>query len=142
MDNDTSILVEDKGNEIIPEVASCYKPIKGMMFSSSDQAYDFYSDYAKKAVFGVRKGGSYMHDGILKTKYFTCCKEGHKAAKSYDSKSGYNESNKLYYKRWKRHTIRCGCKAQLQLKSMDGVIFEVHDIVEGHNHNMVADCDM
>ncbi|XP_076938917.1 uncharacterized protein LOC143607314 [Bidens hawaiensis] len=57
-----------------------------MMFSSIDQAFDFYSEYAKKVRFGVRKGGSYLHDGVLKTKYFTCCKEGHKLAKMYDSK--------------------------------------------------------
>ncbi|XP_076949328.1 protein FAR1-RELATED SEQUENCE 5-like [Bidens hawaiensis] len=68
-----------------------------MMFSSIDQAFDFYSEYAKKAGFGVRKGGSYMHDGVLKTKYFTCCKEGHNPAKLFDSKvydfaKGHNHS--------------------------------------------------
>ncbi|XP_076954278.1 protein FAR1-RELATED SEQUENCE 5-like [Bidens hawaiensis] len=101
---DSSVLVEDQGVDIIPEVASSYKLVKGMMFSSTDQAFDFYSEYAKKAGFGVRKVGSCMHDGVLRTKYFTCCKEGHKPAKSYDSK--------------------------------------VHDFVEGHNHSMVADCDL
>ncbi|XP_076917517.1 uncharacterized protein LOC143577621 [Bidens hawaiensis] len=57
----------------------------------------FVSDMAKKAGFGVHKGGSYMHDDVLKTKYFTCCKEGHKPAKMYDSKvhdfvEGHNHS--------------------------------------------------
>ncbi|XP_076933776.1 protein FAR1-RELATED SEQUENCE 5-like [Bidens hawaiensis] len=113
-----------------------------MMFSSIDQAFDFYSEYAKKIGFGVRKGGSYLHDGVLKTKYFTCCKEGHKPAKMYDSKGDCNESSKPYYKRRKRPTIRCGCRAHLQLKSVDGAIFEVHDFVEGHNHRMVAYSDM
>ncbi|XP_076903931.1 protein FAR-RED IMPAIRED RESPONSE 1-like [Bidens hawaiensis] len=84
--NDSSFLVEDQGVDIILEVASSYKPVKGMMFSSIDQAFYFYSEYAKKAGFGAHKGGSYMHDGVLRTKYFTCCKEDHKPAKSYDSK--------------------------------------------------------
>ncbi|XP_076919099.1 uncharacterized protein LOC143579777 [Bidens hawaiensis] len=82
---DSSILAEDQGVDIIPEVSS-YKPVKGMMFSSTIQAFDFYSEYAKKARFGVSTGGSYMHDGVLRTKYFTCCEEGHKPGKSYDSK--------------------------------------------------------
>ncbi|XP_076896148.1 protein FAR-RED IMPAIRED RESPONSE 1-like [Bidens hawaiensis] len=77
---DSSVLVEDQGDDINLEVASTYKPVKGMMFSSTDQTFDFYSEYAKKTGFGVRKCGSYMHD--------------------------------------------------------------VHDFVEGHNHSMVADCDM
>ncbi|XP_076956403.1 protein FAR1-RELATED SEQUENCE 5-like [Bidens hawaiensis] len=79
---------------------------------------------------------------VLKTKYFTCCKEGHKPAKMYYSKAYCNESSKSYYKRRKRPTIRCGCRAHLQLTSVDDVIFEVHDFIEGHNLNMVADIDM
>ncbi|XP_076927025.1 protein FAR1-RELATED SEQUENCE 5-like [Bidens hawaiensis] len=59
-----------------------------------------------------------------------------------DSKGDCNVSSKPYYKRRKRPTIRCGCRAHVQLKSVDGVIFEVHDFVEGHNHRMVADSDM
>ncbi|XP_076897096.1 protein FAR1-RELATED SEQUENCE 5-like [Bidens hawaiensis] len=79
---DSSVLVEGQGVDIILEVASSYRPVKGMTLSSIDQAFDFYSEYAKKAGFGVRKGGSYLHDGVLKTKYFTCCK-GHKPTKMY-----------------------------------------------------------
>ncbi|XP_076907501.1 protein FAR1-RELATED SEQUENCE 11-like [Bidens hawaiensis] len=83
---DSSVLVEGQGVNIMHEAASSYRPVKGMMFLSIDQAFDFYSEYAKKARFGVRKGGSYLHDGVLNTKYFTCCKEGHKPAKMCDSK--------------------------------------------------------
>ncbi|XP_076937842.1 protein FAR1-RELATED SEQUENCE 5-like [Bidens hawaiensis] len=90
---DSSVLVEGQGVDIIPEVASSYKPVKGMMFSSIDQAFDFYCEYAKKPGFGAHKGGSYMHGGVLKTKYFTCCKEGHKPAKMYDSKDDFVEGN-------------------------------------------------
>ncbi|XP_076954274.1 protein FAR1-RELATED SEQUENCE 5-like [Bidens hawaiensis] len=133
---------ECEGVDIIPEVASSYRPVKGMMFSSIDQAFDFYCEYAKKAGFGARKGGSYVHGGVLKTKYFTCCKEGYKPAKMCDLKGDCNESSKPYYKRRKRPTIRCGCRAHIQLKSVDGGFFEVDDFVEGHNHRMVADSDM
>ncbi|XP_076902007.1 uncharacterized protein LOC143556615 [Bidens hawaiensis] len=125
----SSVLVEGQGVDIIPEVASSYKPVKEMMFSSIDQAFDFYCEYAKKDGFGDRKGGSYMHGGVLKTKYFTCCKEGHKKAKMYDSKGDCNESSKPYYKRRKRPTIRCGCRAHIQLKSVDGEFFQVDDFV-------------
>ncbi|XP_076927021.1 protein FAR1-RELATED SEQUENCE 5-like [Bidens hawaiensis] len=90
---ESSVLVEGQEVDIIPEVASSYKPVKGMMFSSIDQAFDFYCEYAKKAGFGARKGGSYVHGGVLKTKYFTCCKEGHKPAKIYDSKDGFVEAH-------------------------------------------------
>ncbi|XP_076916007.1 protein FAR1-RELATED SEQUENCE 5-like [Bidens hawaiensis] len=139
---ESSVLVEGQGVDIIPEVASSYRRVKGMRFSSIDQAFDFYCEYAKKAGFGARKGGSYVHGGALKTKYFTCCEEGHKPAKMYDSKGDCNESSKSYYKRRKRPTISCGCRAHIQLKSVDGDFFEVDDFVEGHNHRMVADSDM
>ncbi|XP_076903139.1 protein FAR1-RELATED SEQUENCE 5-like [Bidens hawaiensis] len=60
----------------------------------------------------------------------------------YYSKGDCNESSKPYYKRRKRPTIRCGCRAHIQLKSVDGEFFQVDDFVEGHNHKMVADSDM
>ncbi|XP_076882309.1 protein FAR1-RELATED SEQUENCE 5-like [Bidens hawaiensis] len=140
--DESSVLVEGQEVDIIPEVASSYRPVKGMRFSSIDQAFDFCCEYAKKDGFGARKGGSYVHGGVLKTKYFTCCKEGHKPAKMYDSKGDCNESSKPYYKRRKRPTIRCGWRAHIQLKSVDGYFFEVDDFVEGHNHILVADSDM
>ncbi|XP_076959321.1 protein FAR1-RELATED SEQUENCE 5-like [Bidens hawaiensis] len=140
--DESSVSVKGQGVDIIPEVASSYKPVKGMRFSSIDQAFDFYCEYAKKAGFGARKGGSYVHGGVLKTKYFTCCKEGHKPAKMYISDGGCDESRKPYYKRRKRPTIRCGCRAHIQLKSVDSDFFEVDDFVEGHNHRMVAASDM
>ncbi|XP_076899955.1 protein FAR1-RELATED SEQUENCE 5-like [Bidens hawaiensis] len=59
-----------------------------------------------------------------------------------DSKGDCNESSKTYYKRRKRLTIRCGCRAHIQLKSVDGGFFEVDYFVEGHNHRMVVDSDM
>ncbi|XP_076914334.1 protein FAR1-RELATED SEQUENCE 12-like, partial [Bidens hawaiensis] len=89
----SSVLVEGQGIDIIPEVASSYKPVKGMKFSSIDQPFDFYCKYAKNAGFGARIGGSYVHDGVLRTKYFTCCKEGHKPAKIYDSKDDFVEGH-------------------------------------------------
>ncbi|XP_076885847.1 protein FAR-RED IMPAIRED RESPONSE 1-like [Bidens hawaiensis] len=52
---DSSVLVEGQGVDIIPELASSYRPVKGMMFSSIDQAFDFYCEYAKKAGFGACK---------------------------------------------------------------------------------------
>ncbi|XP_076917919.1 protein FAR1-RELATED SEQUENCE 5-like [Bidens hawaiensis] len=77
---------------VIPQVNASCKPEKGMVFESVDHAYDFYCEYAKKAGFCVRKGGSYMNEGLLKSKYFTCSKEGHKPANSYDSmaEKGHN----------------------------------------------------
>ncbi|XP_076957133.1 protein FAR1-RELATED SEQUENCE 5-like [Bidens hawaiensis] len=139
---DSSVLVQGQGVDIIHEVASSYIPVKGMMFSSIDHTFDFYCEYAKKAGFGARKGGSYMHGGVLKIKYFTFCKEGHKLAKIYDSKGDCNESSKPYYKRRKRPTIRCGCRAHVKLKSVDGEFFQVDNFVEGHNHRMVAESDV
>ncbi|XP_076923501.1 protein FAR1-RELATED SEQUENCE 5-like [Bidens hawaiensis] len=113
-----------------------------MIFESVDHAYDFYCEYAKKAGFCVRKGGSYMNDGLLKSKYFTCSKEGHKPANSYDSMAEKDGSNRPYYKRRKRPTIRCGCRAQIFLKSDDDLRFEINDFVEGHNHELVDAKDM
>ncbi|XP_076959802.1 protein FAR1-RELATED SEQUENCE 5-like [Bidens hawaiensis] len=51
-------------------------------------------------------------------------------------------SNRPYYKRRKRPTIRCGCRAQFFLKSDDGLRFEINDFVEGHNHELVDAKDM
>ncbi|XP_076942859.1 protein FAR1-RELATED SEQUENCE 5-like [Bidens hawaiensis] len=95
---------------VIPQVNATCKPVKGMIFESVDHAYDFYCKYAKKAGFCVRKGGSYMNDGLLKSKYFTCSKEGHKPANSYDSMAEKYGSNRP---------------------------FKINDFVEGHNHELV-----
>ncbi|XP_076893263.1 protein FAR1-RELATED SEQUENCE 5-like [Bidens hawaiensis] len=92
-----------------------------MVFESVDHAYDFYCEYAKKAGFCVRKGGSYMNEGLLKSKYFTCSKEGHKPTNSYDYMAEKDRSSRPYYKRRKRPTVRCGCRAQIFLKSVDGL---------------------
>ncbi|XP_076903189.1 protein FAR1-RELATED SEQUENCE 5-like [Bidens hawaiensis] len=113
-----------------------------MVFESVDHAYDFYCEYAKKAGFCVRKGGSYMNNGLLKSKYSTCSKEGHKPANSYDSMVEKDSSNRPYYKRRKRPTIRCGCRAHFFLKSDDGLRFEIYDFIEVHNHEMVDANDM
>ncbi|XP_076931874.1 uncharacterized protein LOC143597178 [Bidens hawaiensis] len=78
----------------IPQVNASCNPVKGMVFESVDHAYDFYCEYAKKAGFCVRKGGSYMNDGLLKSKCFTCSKEGHKPANSYDSMAEKDSSNR------------------------------------------------
>ncbi|XP_076916857.1 protein FAR1-RELATED SEQUENCE 5-like [Bidens hawaiensis] len=51
-------------------------------------------------------------------------------------------SNRPYYKRRKRPAIRCGCRAQIFLKSDDGLRFEINDFVEGHNHELVDAKDM
>ncbi|XP_076904859.1 protein FAR1-RELATED SEQUENCE 5-like [Bidens hawaiensis] len=127
---------------VIPQVNAYCKPVKGMVFEYVDHAYDFYCEYAKKAGFCVRKRGSYMNDGLLKSKYFTCSKEGHKPANSYDSMAEKDGSNKPYYKRRKRPTIRCGCRAQIFLKYVDDLRFEINDFVKGHNHEMVDANDM
>ncbi|XP_076926146.1 protein FAR1-RELATED SEQUENCE 5-like [Bidens hawaiensis] len=113
-----------------------------MVFESIDLVYDFYCEYAKKTGFCVRKEGSYMNDGILKSKYFTCSKEGHKPPKNYDSMDDKDSSKRQYYKRRKRPTIQCGCRAQIFLKSVDGIKFEINEFVEGHNHAMVEEEDM
>ncbi|XP_076921481.1 protein FAR1-RELATED SEQUENCE 5-like [Bidens hawaiensis] len=127
---------------VIPQVNASCKPEKGMVFESVDHAYDFYCEYVKKAGFCVRKGGSYMNEGLLKSKYFTCSKEGHTTANSYDSMAEKDRSSRPYYKRRKRPTIRCGCRAQIFLKSVDGLRFEINDFFEGHNHEMVHANDM
>ncbi|XP_076915361.1 protein FAR-RED IMPAIRED RESPONSE 1-like [Bidens hawaiensis] len=98
-------------NVVISQVNASCKPVQGMVFEYVDHAYDFYCEYAKKVGFGVRKGGSYMNDGLLKSKYFTCSK-GHKPPNSYDSMAEKDGSNRPYYKRRKRPTIRCGFRAQ------------------------------
>ncbi|XP_076915379.1 protein FAR1-RELATED SEQUENCE 5-like [Bidens hawaiensis] len=113
-----------------------------MVFEYVDHAYHFYCEYAKKAGFCVRKGGSYMNEGLLKSTYFTCSKEGHNPANRYDSMAKKDRSSRPYYKRRKRPTIRCGCRAQIFLKSVDGLRFEINDFFEGHNHEMVHANDM
>ncbi|XP_076948867.1 protein FAR1-RELATED SEQUENCE 5-like [Bidens hawaiensis] len=65
----------------------------------------------------------------------------------YAKKAGFcvrkgDGSNRPYYKRRKRPTIQCGCRAQIFLKSDDGLRFEINDFVEGHNHELVDAKDM
>ncbi|XP_076949828.1 protein FAR1-RELATED SEQUENCE 5-like [Bidens hawaiensis] len=142
-DTERGLRADDPSSDVvIPQVNASCKPLKGKVFEYVDHAYDFYCEYAKKAGFGVRKGGSYMNDGLLKSKYFTSSKEGHKPPNSYDSTAEKDSSNRPNNNRRKRPAIRCGCRAQFFLKSDDGLRFEINDFVEGHNHEMVDSNDM
>ena len=111
-----------------------------MVFPTLDHAREFYLTYAKASGFCIRKGGEYVIGGVIRSKYFTCSKEGHKPFKRYDTAEDHstNGKKKLIKKR-KTPTSRCDCGARIRLNFVDADgSYTLESFVEEHNHSLVS----
>lgn len=115
----------------IPNVADEKCPKLGMLFSTIDEAFDFYNTYAKDAGFSVRKSSEKKRiDATTKEKNiywkrFVCSKEGHSVEKSV-----FNTD----YERRVMET-RENCSAEFQVKKKRGESnYSVCKFVKEHTH--------
>ncbi|KAF7851720.1 hypothetical protein BT93_L3032 [Corymbia citriodora subsp. variegata] len=103
-----------------------------MVFSSEKEVHDFYSNYAKKEGFNVRRGkAEYLPSdkSVLKAKYFLCTSQGHKSKEQIKKPT-----------RYKRQDTRTGCAAMIKCTVNDGT-WMISKVVLEHNHTLERSAD-
>ncbi|KAH9606009.1 hypothetical protein KSS87_021028 [Heliosperma pusillum] len=108
-------------------------PYIGQRFATHDVAYEFYSDFAKRCGFSIRRHRTEGKDGVgkgLTRRYFVCHRAGNTPVKvANENKPQRN-----------RKSSRCGCQAYLRIsKAIDGGLSEwrVTGFVNHHNHELL-----
>ncbi|CAD5178063.1 protein FAR1-RELATED SEQUENCE 11 isoform X2 [Musa acuminata AAA Group] len=121
---DTRLSLETS-NDVIPYI--------GQRFETHDAAYEFYSEFAKRCGFSIRRHRTEGKDGIgkgLTRRYFVCHRAGNTPVKAAtDTKQQRN-----------RKSSRCGCQAYMRIsKSMDMGVSEwrVTGFESHHNHELL-----
>ncbi|CAI0456819.1 unnamed protein product [Linum tenue] len=108
-------------------------PYIGQRFATHDAAYQFYSEFAKRCGFSIRRHRTEGKDGIgkgLTRRYFVCHRAGSTPAKA--ANEGKQQRN--------RKSSRCGCQAYIRIsKSSELGAFEwrVTGFANHHNHELL-----
>ncbi|KAJ8770359.1 hypothetical protein K2173_014971 [Erythroxylum novogranatense] len=109
-------VVESRQNTI------CHEPTVGMVFPSEAEAYGFYTKYASRIGFKVRKGKvTKGRDGSIKTRCFYCSRQEFRM-----------QRNKT--PRYTRRQTRTGCLAMIKLKVKGQWVISVAKL--DHNHEL------
>ncbi|MFQ6660148.1 hypothetical protein Gotur_028766 [Gossypium turneri] len=108
-------------------------PYIGQRFATHDAAYEFYSEYAKRCGFSIRRHRTEGKDGVgkgLTRRYFVCHRAGNTPVKTLnDSKPQRN-----------RKSSRCGCQAYLRISKVTDLgpaEWRVTGFVNHHNHELL-----
>ncbi|TYG76518.1 hypothetical protein ES288_D03G120500v1 [Gossypium darwinii] len=105
---------------------SIQEPELGMEFSSEEDAYKFYKDYAKATGFSVRKGKyQWSSNGTARKRTFLCSNEGFRLSKTNSSAL-----------RYRRKETRTGCGAMVQITN-ETEKWMISRLVLKHNHSLV-----
>ncbi|XP_012470745.1 protein FAR1-RELATED SEQUENCE 7 isoform X2 [Gossypium raimondii] len=105
---------------------SIQAPELGMEFSSEEDAYKFYKDYAKATGFSVRKGKyQWSSNGTARKRTFLCSNEGFRLSKTSSSAL-----------RYRRKETRTGCGAMVQITN-ETEKWMISRLVLKHNHSLV-----
>lgn len=104
-------------------------PYIGQRFATHDAAYEFYSDFAKRCGFSIRRHRTEGKDGIgkgLTRRYFVCHRAGNTPVKA----SNENKPQR------NRKSSRCGCQAYMRIsKTTELGIPEWRVTGFGNHHN-------
>lgn len=108
-------------------------PYIGQRFVTHDAAYEFYSEFAKRCGFSIRRHRTEGKDGVgkgLTRRYFVCHRAGNTPVKtSNDNKPQRN-----------RKSSRCGCQAYMRISKSNelGVPeWRVTGFANHHNHELL-----
>ncbi|KAL9674617.1 hypothetical protein QQ045_030889 [Rhodiola kirilowii] len=132
---DDASSAEEAPNEIrlSLETTNDTTPYIGQRFATHDDAFEYYSEFAKRCGFSIRRHRTEGKDGVgkgLTRRYFVCHRAGKTPVKvSTESKPQRN-----------RKSSRCGCPAYLRIsKSTDLGVPEwrVTGFTNHHNHEML-----
>ncbi|KAK1287585.1 Protein FAR1-RELATED SEQUENCE 11 [Acorus calamus] len=121
---DTRLSLETS-NDVIPYI--------GQRFVTHDAAYEYYSEFAKRSGFSIRRHRTEGKDGVgkgLTRRYFVCHRAGNTPLKPcIENKPQRN-----------RKSSRCGCQAYMRIsKTMDFGVPEwrVTGFTNHHNHELL-----
>ncbi|XP_045817509.1 protein FAR1-RELATED SEQUENCE 11-like [Trifolium pratense] len=106
---DTSSTEESPGETRLSlQPTNDHIPYIGQRFSTHDEAYEFYSDFAKSCGFSIRRHRTEGKDGVgkgLTRRYFVCHRAGNTPAKSTNETKPQRN----------RKSSRCGCQAYMRI---------------------------
>ncbi|XP_042458601.1 protein FAR1-RELATED SEQUENCE 5-like [Zingiber officinale] len=128
--------MEENGGDdqlYIPQVTDNQKPKIGMKFSSLEEAYSFYNQYAREAGFSVRINNSKKNKMTNEVvwKKFVCFKEGHTDQMRWNKHAKGDQR----IRERARGEVRTGCKSNISLvKEQTGSIWVVTNFIEDYNH--------
>lgn len=105
-------------------------PILGMIFSTDEDAFNFYNNYARSKGFGIRLRYSHKSNKTNKIyrRRYVCSKEGFKNLKDKRFDEGVAK---------RRRETRTGCLAMLQVK-LSNEEWKVEKFSNIHNHPMIV----
>ncbi|KAJ8767698.1 hypothetical protein K2173_020638 [Erythroxylum novogranatense] len=135
MSLDDTSSTEESPNEtrLSLETANDAIPYIGQRFATHDAAYEFYSEFAKRCGFSIRRHRTEGKDGIgkgLTRRYFVCHRAGNTPVKtSNDNKPQRN-----------RKSSRCGCQAYMRISKTTELgtpEWRVTGFVNHHNHELL-----
>ncbi|KAM0947254.1 putative transcription factor FAR family [Dioscorea sansibarensis] len=133
LDDTSSIEESPEDTRLSLETSNDVIPYIGQKFVSHDAAYEFYSEFAKRCGFSIRRHRTEGKDGIgkgLTRRYFVCHRAGNTPIKtSNESKPQRN-----------RKSSRCGCRAYMRIsKNTDSGVpdWRVTGFANHHNHDLL-----
>lgn len=108
-------------------------PYMGQRFATHDAAYEFYSEFAKRCGFSIRRHRTEGKDGVgkgLTRRYFVCHRAGNTPIKaSNESKPQRN-----------RKSSRCGCQAYMRISKtteLGASEWRITGFLNHHNHELL-----
>ncbi|GAU41350.1 hypothetical protein TSUD_390360 [Trifolium subterraneum] len=131
---DTSSTEESPGETRLSlQPTNDHIPYIGQRFSTHDEAYEFYSDFAKSCGFSIRRHRTEGKDGVgkgLTRRYFVCHRAGNTPVKSTtETKPQRN-----------RKSSRCGCQAYMRISKTTEFgppEWRVTGFANHHNHELL-----
>ncbi|PKI74919.1 hypothetical protein CRG98_004691 [Punica granatum] len=108
-------------------------PYMGQRFPTHDSAYEFYSEFAKRCGFSIRRHRTEGKEGVgkgLTRRYFVCHRAGNTPAKAANQSKPQRN----------RKSSRCGCQAYMRIsKVMEPGVLEwrVTGFLNRHNHGLL-----
>ncbi|PSS02922.1 Protein FAR1-RELATED SEQUENCE like [Actinidia chinensis var. chinensis] len=115
------------------ETANDAVPYLGQRFGTHDAAYEFYSEFAKRCGFSIRRHRTEGKDGVgkgLTRRYFVCHRAGNTPVKT----SNENKPQR------NRKSSRCGCQAYLRISKtteLGAPEWRVTGFANHHNHELL-----
>ncbi|PKA57169.1 Protein FAR1-like sequence 11 [Apostasia shenzhenica] len=133
LDDTSSTEESPKHLRLSSEAANDRIPYVGQRFATHDAAYEFYSQFAMRCGFSIRRHRTEGKDGVgkgLTRRYFVCHRAGNTPIKvSTETKPQRN-----------RKSSRCGCQAYMRIsKTTDMGLYEwrVTGFANHHNHELL-----
>ncbi|KAJ7964697.1 FAR1 family protein [Quillaja saponaria] len=135
-EDQTSISSQLVKSETVPSSSlseAVFTPYVGQIFKSDDDAFEYYSGFARKNGFSIRKARSTESQNLgIYRRDFVCYRSGFNQPRKKANVEHHRE----------RKSVRCGCDAKLYLTKeiVDGVTqWYVSQFSNVHNHELLED---